>query len=52
MTNLPILADQKDNNYDLILAIINYLIKKVYNKLIKVKINIINFVKVIINMVI
>ena len=51
VTNLPISTNSKENSYDSILIIINWLTKMVYYKLIKVIINIPGLVKVIINMV-
>lgn len=49
---LPILTKKKENSYDAILVIIDYLIKKIYYKLVKITINATGIAKVIINMVI
>ena len=49
---LPILTDWKKNYYDLIFVIINWLIKIVYYKLVKITMNVLGLVKVIINVVI
>ncbi len=49
---LSISADWKDDSYDLILVIIDQLIKMVYYELVKVTINVFGQAKVIINMVI
>ena len=44
-----ILTNQKDKGYNSILVIINWLIKIIYYKLIKVKINVLDLIKVILN---
>lgn len=48
----PISVNWKSDSYNLILVIINYLIKIVYYKLVKVTINALGLVKVIINVII
>ena len=50
--SLSILMDRKEDIYDLTLVIINYLIKIVYYKLIKIIINTLDLAKVIINIVV
>ncbi len=50
--DLLISTDYKDKSYNLILVIINYLIKIVYYKLIKIMINALSLAEVIINIVI
>lgn len=50
--SLSILIDWKDNSYDLILIIIDYVIKMVYYTLVKIRINGAGFAKMIINVVI
>lgn len=49
--SLPILPNCNNNNYDLIFGIINCLTKKVLNKLVKVRLNVINLTRVIINVI-
>lgn len=49
---VSILVDRKDNSYDLILIIVNFLTKIVYYKLVKTTINIVGLVEVIINIVV
>ena len=44
-----ILTNQKNKGYNSILVIINWLIKIIYYKLIKVKINVLDLIKVILN---
>lgn len=51
VTGLSMRTDQKDKIYDLILIIVNYFIKIVYYKLVKIIIYIFGLVKVIINTV-
>ena len=50
--SLPILANWKDNNYNLILVIVDRLTKMVHYKPIKVTIKISGLAKVIINIVV
>ncbi len=52
VTGLPILANWKNNSYDLILVIINRLIKMVYYKPVKVTIDVSDLAQVIINVVV
>ena len=52
VTGLPILTNWKRNNYNLILIIIDWLIKRVYNKPVKIIINTPGLAEVIIDMVI
>ena len=47
-----ILANWKSNSYNLILIIVDWLIKIVYYKLVKVIINVLGLAKVIINVII
>ena len=49
---LSILTNLKNNRYNLIFVVIGQLIKIVYYKLIKIIINILDFIKVIINVII
>ena len=49
MIGLPLFADWKSDNYNLILVIINHLIKIIHYKLVKVIINALGLAKVIIN---
>ena len=49
--DLPISADEKSDNFDLILVIDDQLMKRVYYALVKVMIDIPNLAKVIINMI-
>lgn len=51
-TAVPVLIDWKTNNYNIILVIIDCIIKIVHYKLVKTTINIAGLVKVIINIVI
>lgn len=52
VTNLPILKDQKKNNYNSILVIVNKLTKIVYQNPIKTTINLAKLAKIIIYMII
>ncbi len=52
VTSLPISTDWKDNSYDLILVIIDWLTKIVYYKLVKVTIDAPGLAEMIIDMVI
>lgn len=52
MTGLPLFADQKSDNYDLILIIGNRLTKMIHYKLVKVIINIPRLADVIIDVVV
>ena len=52
VTGLSLLVDWKGNSYDLILVIVNRLIKIVYYKLVKVTINTPRLAEVIINVVV
>ena len=52
VTGLPILTDWKGDSYDSILVILNWLIKMVHYKPIKVTINALGLAKVIINVVV
>lgn len=47
-----VFTDRKDNKYDLIFVIVNWFIKIVYYKPLKITINVLNFRKVIIDFVI
>ena len=49
---LPISANKKSDSYNLILVIINWLMKMIYYELIKVMINILGLAKVIINVIV
>ena len=49
---LPILIDWKKDNYDSILVIVNWLIKMVYYKPVKVTINAPGLTEIIINVVV
>ena len=51
ITSLPILTDWKGDNYDLILVIVNRLMKIIYYKPIKITINALGFTEVIIDMI-
>ena len=52
MTGLPILTDWKRDSYDSILVIVDWLIKMVYQKPVKITINVPGLAEVIINLVI
>lgn len=52
MTGLLLSADYKDNSYDLILVIVDYLTKIVHNKPVKVTIDALEITEVIIDMVV
>ena len=52
VTDLMLSANWKGDNYDSILVIVNYLIKMVYYKPVKVSINALRLAKIIIDMVI
>lgn len=52
MTKLLIIANEKNNNYDLILVLIHYSPKVVYYELVKMIINTPNLVKVFINIIV
>lgn len=49
---LPIFINWKSNSYDLILVIIDWLIKIVYYKLVKITINTLDLIKVILNILV
>lgn len=51
MTGLPVFLNKKSKTYDLILVIINWLIKIVYYKLLKVIINALDLVQIIIDII-
>ena len=50
--NLPILTNSKGNSYNSILVIVNWLIKIVYYKLVKININTLGLAKSIINVMV
>ena len=50
--DLPILTDWKEDNYNSIFVIVNWLIKMIYYKLVKVTINTPGLAKIIINVII
>ena len=52
VTGLPIMMDWKGDSYDLILVIIDQLIKMVHYESVKVTINVPGFAKIIINIVV
>ena len=52
VTKFSISIDWKENNYDLILVIVNWLIKIIYYDLVKVSINALGLAKVIIDVVV
>ena len=52
VTGLPILTDWKGDNYDSILVIVNWLIKTVHYKSVKVTINALGLAKVIISVIV
>lgn len=52
MISLLLLVDWKDDSYDIILVVVDYLIKMVYYELDKTTIEVPKLVKVIINMVV
>ena len=52
MIDLSHLVDWKDNNYDIIIIIVDYLTKIVYYKLVKTIINAVGLVEIIIDIVI
>lgn len=52
ITRLPILINWNDTNYDFDLVIVNWLIKMIYYKLIKIIIDALTLAKVILDLVI
>lgn len=52
IVSLPLLVDRKNNNYDTILVIINWLIKMVYYKVVKTTINVLELAEMISNIVV
>lgn len=52
VTGFPLLVDKKGDNYDAILVIVDWLIKTVHYKMVKIMINISGLAKVIIDIVI